>query len=215
MGSQRFAPFLALSQPYNYIAENPNLDSTMAAFVNLLLVLLALTLMPRDVSAGTRGCRCYVKDGTTGPPLADTWFDVGSGWFAGCNNKHREKCRNACREWVKSLGRTNKDSPIFHNYSDDRTIYSKLDCDKAASFSSDRWMKNWLPPSCLDNVCWKRSREPSSGYKAISIEPSRIMGVGPLPYGGGPPLPTPSPTHVSQFGFYPSRNPSRVYYDLR
>ena len=47
----------------------------MAAFVNLLLMLLALMMMPSDVSA--RGCRCYVKDGTTGPPLADTWFDVG------------------------------------------------------------------------------------------------------------------------------------------
>merc|ERR1712210_264757 len=164
MGSQRLAPFIALSQPY--IAENPKFDSTMAEFVNLLLMVLALTLMPSDVSAGTRGCRCYVKDGTTGPPLADTWFDVGSGWFAGCNNKHREKCRNACREWVKSLGQSNKDSPIFHTYSGDRTIYSKLDCDKAASFSSPRWMKNHLPKHCLDDVCWnklKRSREPSSG----------------------------------------------------
>ena len=60
---------------YAYISENPYFDSTMAAFVNLLLMLLALMLMPSDVSA--RGCRCYVKDGITGPPLADTWFDVG------------------------------------------------------------------------------------------------------------------------------------------
>merc|ERR1712037_909199 len=144
MGSQRLAPCLATALHC----------SIMAAFVNLLLMVLALTLMPRDVSA--RGCRCYVKDSTTGPPLADTWFDVGSSWFY-----------NACREWVKSLSQSNKDSPIFHTYSGDRTIYSKLDCDKAASFSSPRWMKNHLPKHCLDDVCWnklKRSREPSSGY---------------------------------------------------
>merc|ERR1712055_179222 len=135
MGSKRPAPCLAF--PCLVTALH---CSTMAAFVNLLLMLLALTLMPRNVSAGTRGCQCYVKDGTTGPPLGDTWFDVGS-FLAGCNNKHRYKCRNACRDWVKSLGQTNKDSPIFHTYSGDRTIYSKLDCDGASSFSSDSWMK--------------------------------------------------------------------------
>merc|ERR1712037_862533 len=103
-----------------------------------------------------------------------TFSTFRSSWFYnGCNNKHREKCRNACRGWVKSLSQSNKDSPIFHTYSGDRTIYSKLDCDKAASFSSDRWMKNHLPKHCLDDVCWNElqlvapNREPSiSGYSS-------------------------------------------------
>merc|ERR1712037_716152 len=173
MGSQRLPSCLALQ------------SSTMAAFVNLLVMLFALTLMTRVDSIGRikRGCRCYVKDSPTGSPLGDTWYDVG-GFLAGCNDKRREKCRNKCKDWVKGLAETNKDSPIFHTYSGDRTIYSKLDCDKASSFSSDRWMKDHLPKHCLDDVCWnkpKRSREPSS-----SRTNSGSGGFDAFQYGGHP-----------------------------
>jgi hypothetical protein len=157
---------------------------------NTLSISLSLALiMIGCVSAGSRGCQCYVKTSNSGPALAAFETDVGSGWFPGCNKKFRDRCEDACKEWVKNLAKDedNRSSPVFHTEDGGRVIYSKLHCDGAKPFKDDHWRKFTLPKHCLDEVCWKpekKSSSSSSGRSQGSAGPYQSLQVATSTFGG-------------------------------
>ena len=164
------------------------------------------------MDVGSRGCQCYVKASNSGPALAAFETDVGrfflldsfpllnvcslllvSGWFPGCNKKFRDRCEDACKEWVKNLAKDedNRSSPVFHTEDGGRVIYSKLHCEGAKPFEDRHWRKFTLPKHCLDEVCWKPEKKSSSSssgrsqgsgpYQSLQVPTSTFVGT----FGGG------------------------------